>query len=329
MKPRRLFMKLTRRAPGSWPALQLWCEHQFKRWSLAMGGIVLGFVGVMWVAIDLGAEYEQVQQAVDAAALRLQKLPAPSLSVPSRDPHPASALQARLTVGVPADTWTDVQHALQVHGVQVVSLRVLPQAMGGPLHSQAVALRLQAPFEQWLQAWVALAEAGPVVSLDRMGVTPMEASQGVQLDVVMRLWFKPGSEVSQATVAWSLDELKSAGSGLRAGAHAEVFVPVVRTQLPPVLPQSAVAAPERASDETALPAHPSLWPISRVRLLGTWQQGVQWQAVLGAAQAWAPFGLGSRVAIEGYQLESIRPDAVILRSAQGQTLEMKTSGGGP
>jgi hypothetical protein len=157
----------------------------------------------------------------------------------------------------------------------------------------------------------------------------MEASQGVQLDVVMRLWFKPGSDVSQTAIDWSWGEPKSLASGTGSTANGEVFTPLVRTKSAPVLPPSAVVVSERASDEALWAADPSLWPINRVRLLGTWQQGLHWQAVLGAANAWTSVGLGSRVAIEGYRLESIRRDAVILRSAQGQTLEMKASGGGP
>ena len=329
MNSSRLFKGLTRNAPMSWTDLQVWCARQLKRWVWAATGGVGAFAAVMWVASDLGAEYQQVHQAVEAAEVRLHKLPAPLLSVKSSEDRPASALQPRLTVGVPADTWTHLQQALHGQGVQVLSLRVLPVALGSPLHSQGVAMRLQAPFEIWLHAWRGLADAGPVMSLDRISVSPMEASQGVQLDVVMRLWFKPDSDVSQAAIDWSWAEPKSLGSGTASTANGEVFTPLVRTKSAPVLPPSAVVVSERASDEALWAANPSLWPISRVRLLGTWQQGLHWQAVLGAANAWTSVGLGSRVAIEGYRLESIRRDAVILRSAQGQTLEMKTSGGGP
>ena len=98
------------------------------------------------------------------------------------------------------------------------------------------------------------------------------------------------------------------------------------------VPAQAEAAPlipdEAAPDAPVLPADPSRWPVSQIRLLGTWQQGAQWQAVLGTAEVGVPVQVGRRVAQEGHRVESIRRDAVRLRSAQGQVIELTWSGSG-
>lgn len=319
----------------SWPRVQRGCVRQFKRWSWAAAGALLGSGAVFWLASDTGEAHEQARQAVDAARQRLQALAQPSTSALRPVDTSASPLWSRLGASGSAETWTRLQQTLSARGVQVVSIRVAPGAHTGPLASQSVALRLQAPFADWVSTWQGLSQAGPVLSIDRISAAPMASAhgisqdmpRGVQLDVVMRLWFKPDAQPSQASEPWPEPQdlpVRVAASG---PLGAEVFAHLGSAPGVPAVSASP-AASAQPSEATPGPADPLLWPLARLRLLGTWQQGAQWQAVLGAAGAWVAVRPGQRIASEGHRVESIQRDAVLLRSTQGQALQLTWSGGG-
>lgn len=315
----------------SWEGVQRWCVRQFKRWTWAVAGAVAGAMVVFWLASETGGAHEQARQAFEAAQRRLQTLPEPPTGAIRPVDTSTSPLWPRLGGSGSAETWTRLQQALTARGVQVVSIRVAPGAHTGPLASQSVALRLQAPFADWVGTWHGLSEAGPVLSIDRISAAPLASAphepQGVQLDVAMRLWFRPDAQSSQVPVPWPEPQdlpVRVAASG---PLGAEVFAHP--GSAPGVLAVSASpAASAQTHEATPWPADPLLWPLARLRLLGTWQQGAQWHAVLGAAGTWVSVRPGQRIASEGHRVASIGRDAVILRSAQGQTVQLTWSGGG-
>jgi hypothetical protein len=297
------------------------CLAQCKRWGDAGLGVVLGLTAVLWLASDVGLAREQAEQAVHTAKVRLHaQLPPP--------PHPADlsvqashALWPRLNGGFSTEIWPHLQQALGAQGVRVESIRVLPDVGAGPLQSQSVALRLMALYPDWVSAWRWLTDAGPVLSLDRISIAPQAASQGVQLDVVLRLWFKPGSVEGVFAEGWSRVPTAAVHSKANAALPPGIFAhPGTSANARHVLPRTGAQPVQPTTD-------PLQWPMEKIRLLGTWQQGARWQAVLGAAGAGRPVQVGQRVALEGHWVESIRSDAVVLRSVQGQSIELTWSGG--
>ena len=307
----------------SWPMVQRWCTQQFKRWSLACLGAALGAAGVYGVASDVVSAHEQAQQAIDAARAQLQV----PLSLPQERVNPAThaawALWSRLSGRRPHDIWTDLQQALSAQGVQVVSIRVLPDALAGPLSGQSVALRLNAPYPDWVNAWRELSASGPVLSMERMSVVPLAQPRGVQVDVVMRWWFRPGFDKGAVGAAWSAGMPVTPRSAEMGVSGAEIFAHLGNSPVAAPLKVSAVAAPDGA----VLPTDPLRWPVAQIRLLGTWQQGTRWQAVISAGGPWVSVRLGQRVSLEGHQVVSLQRHGVSLRSAQGQKHELKWPGG--
>lgn len=307
----------------SWSVVQRWCAHQFKRWAWAILGAALGAGGVYWMASDVVLAHEQAQQAVEAAQAQLQVQVLPPLELVNPSAHAAWSLWTRLTGRRHHDIWTDLQQALSAQGVQVVSIRVLPDTSADPLSSQSVALRLNASYPDWVNAWRWVSASGPVLSIERMSVVPLAQSRGVQMDVVLRLWFKSGSHKEQAGPAWSVDMAAAARGAVVGASGADVFTHPGNVRAMSLSTISATTLPDAALRS----ADPLRWPLAQIRLLGTWQQGTQWQAVISAGDHWVPVQVGQRVSLEGHQVVSIHRDAVSLRSAQGQKLELNWPGG--
>lgn len=308
-----------------WQRLQRWCTHQFKRWSWGFLGAALGGAGVCWFANDVVSAHEQAEQAVQKVQEALAQLLAPPAAPPAPvnlSAHAAGALWARLTHQRPQGVWTGLQQALGAQGVQVVSIRVLPDVASGPLPSQSAALRVNAPYPDWVKAWRTLSASGPVLSIERMSVVPHIPSQGAQIDVVLRHWFKPGSDPGPAAPDLLADGVTAARSALGPSTGADIFGSLASATAPaPLTPQMAQA------DGALLPADPQRWPLARIRLLGTWQQGGQWRAVLSAGELWVSVRAGQRISQEGHRVMAIQRDAVTLRSAQGEHMDLNWPGG--
>lgn len=216
-----------------------------------------------------------------------------------------------------------MQQALSAQGVQVVSIRVLPDAFAGPLANQSVALRLNAPYPDWVNVWRELSASGPVLSMERMSVVPMAQLRGVQLDVVMRWWFRPAPDEGVADSAWSVGMAAKPRRAVAEASGVDVFAQLGNAPVTPPLSASSAAVP----DADMLPADPSRWPVAQIRLLGTWQQGTLWQAVISAGGPWMSVQLGQRVSLEGHRVVSIQRHGVSLRSAKGQKHELTWPGG--
>ncbi|PUE34365.1 hypothetical protein B9Z52_05515 [Limnohabitans sp. Jir72] len=315
LKPQRILLALARTV--RWETLWRACMRQLKRWLFAVSGAALGGGAVLWWGSDALSAHEQTQQAVDTALVRWQVQPLPIAENMISSFHVAGPLWSRLADSLPAQSWIDLQQAFMAQGVEVVSLHLLPEVLAGPLQGQKVAMRLNASFSDWVSAWRWVADSGPLLSIERLSAAPQATARGVQLDVVLHLWFNPEPI-----------------GGLSGSAKSHGPIPVLRksagmTQRSEIFshPGHLAVAQPRVLDNMPSLDDPLYWPMDRVRLLGTWRQGAQWQAVLGVGGIWVPVQVGRRVAMEGHRVESIQADAVIFRSAKGQKLELKWPGG--
>lgn len=283
-----------------------------RRWAWAAAGAVAAALLMFAWQLEVYEAHAQMQHSVQS--LQGQALQAKPPAVPaSADTDlatrsQASAWLARLpTVQDAAGLGWVLQKGLQQQGLQVLSLRPQPVQEGGPLASQALALRLQGRFADVAHAWAALVDAGPVWTLERLSATPSAPGGHLQWDGQWRVWLRPDAPHAQAWPA-----LWPAGDRPRLGTAADPFVPVpavgVSVSAPP-----ASAAQDSASAPVPVSPDPRQWPLAQIRLWGVWQQGTRAQAVLGAGEHWAVLGTGARLALEDYRIQTIHPDALELQ----------------
>jgi hypothetical protein len=193
--------------------------------------------------------------------------------------------------------------------LQVQALRALPEVAAGSLKGQSVALRMTGAYADWARAWQILSAAGPVLSIDRMSVLSLVPS-GVQIEVVLHLWSRPGSTFE---ISWPSDTAMAWASG------ADIFA-AAGPDLPSAEAPTTVREPVAQTDD------PVTWPLERIRWLGTWQHGADQRAVLSAGGAWITVPVGQRVGLEGHKVAFIGADGVVLRTPQGQRVELKGGG---
>ena len=302
----------------AWRTLWPWCVRQFQRGAGALVGAFLGGVLVWVMASDVWVAHEQAQQALDAVQAQLPSQGAEPRLPDLIDPlaQEAGPLWKRLPGRLTTDVGTELRQFLMAHGLQVTSLRAMPDAMRGPLQSKTVAMRMTGAYADWVQAWQSLTESGPVVSMERMSVVPLAQTPGVQLDVVLRAWFKPDATHA---LTWPSGERRGSRSGEGPHAGAEVFALTANHEVR----SSPAPVANLSLNDDALS-----WPIERIHLLGTWQQGRHWRAVLGVGTLWVPVQVGQRVSQEGHKVAAIRREGVLLRTPQGQQVELGWTGGG-
>jgi hypothetical protein len=209
----------------------------------------------------------------------------------------------------------------------------------GAWPSQAVALRLQARFDDWVAVWAAMNTHGPIWGIERLRITPQGG--GVAIEAVLRLWLSSAATSTPGGGgALALGELfpGPAPVGLRSRAVGPVFV---TTPLPVVV--SSVAAPNFKEEdllskqtEAGVPSRttpqesrasvlqtellspdPTDWPLEQVRLAGIWQHAHDAQLILMAGPHWVRARVGQRIGTQGHVVQSIHAREVHLRAAQG------------
>lgn len=336
-----------------WPHLQRLTARWWRRWVYALTGCSLG-VALVWLAQpEVREDHAQAEQAVATLSQQLAAVPVAAATPPAQ--AMPSGVQGRLA-SLPAVTqqgqiWTDWQQFLAAHGLRLQSLRPLASesvvssasASGGvaqhaSLPHQAAALRVQGRFEDWTRAWAACAETGPVCSLDRISVAALPQTAEVQIDVVLRIWMRPGEEGAGAQAlptAWivpssasplsrsapALFAAETAVSGALAGAAARAQG--VRSEDERQATGAAATGTGLASAAAEdLPPDPRHWPLARVRWVGLWQQGSDRHAILSAGPHGAKVRLGQRVTQEGHRVVAIAEDGVSLRLAQEPVIQL-------
>ena len=329
-----------------WP--RLWRDRWrwlARRWAFALVGFGLGLLGVgsgQLQALEALWESEAQVQDLRAQLLAQQKQASngpgahTNLNAPTGPPQ----VMARWPVqGTQSAVWSQLERFFAQHGVRLLSLRPEPASLTGAWPSQAVALRLQARFDDWVAVWAAMNTNGPIWGIERLRITPQGG--GVAIEAVLRLWLSSAATSTPGGGgALALGELfpGPAPVGLRSRAGGPVFV---TTPLPVVV--SSVAAPNfkeedllskqpgagvpsrttpqesRASvlQTELLSPDPTDWPLEQVRLAGIWQHAHDAQLILMAGPHWVRARVGQRIGTQGHVVQSIHAREVHLRAAQG------------
>jgi Tfp pilus assembly protein PilO len=288
-----------------WPlrAVRPLLVRMVRRWGWAMGGVLAGASLMAGWQADVYEEHAQLEQQVKTLKTTTPAAnPSAAMDAATARRLPASealALVDRLPAVQDAPgLWLALQKGLQQQGLQVQSLRPQGLQEGMPLSSQAVAVRLQGRFPDVVSAWASLVDAGPVWTLDQLTVTAGGQAGQSQWDGLWRVWLRPDAAGAQAWPAsWDTQVRRRSGSAVE-----------------PFAAQAAVAPVSSASEPAPVSADPRDWPLAQIRLWGVWQQDNSLQAVLGVGAHWAMLGPGARLALEGYRVKTIHPDAVALQS---------------
>jgi hypothetical protein len=329
-----------------WP--RLWRDRWrwlARRWAFALVGFGLGLLGVGSVQLQaLEALWESEAQVQDLRAQLLaqqkQASNGPGAHTNLNAPTGPPQVMARWPVqGTQSAVWSQLERFFAQHGVRLLSLRPEPASLTGAWPSQAVALRLQARFDDWVAVWAAMNTNGPIWGIERLRITPQGG--GVAIEAVLRLWLSSAATSTPGGGgALALGELfpGPAPVGLRSRAGGPVFV---TTPLPVVV--SSVAAPNfkeedllskqpgagvpsrttpqesRASvlQTELLSPDPTDWPLEQVRLAGIWQHAHDAQLILMAGPHWVRARVGQRIGTQGHVVQSIHAREVHLRAAQG------------
>lgn len=295
-----------------------------------MAGFVLGLVLMGWGHADVVQALWQTEDAVADLRSKLQLLQTSAGTVkvrPEGEKHLPASLALLPTQGQQALVWPRLQQMLASHHVRLLSLRPVPDPVAAPMPSQAVALHLQARFEDWVEAWSAMTASGPVWSIERMRITPRDA--GVDLEAVLRVWMSDVTAGGGDSQGWAGAQVVRGGwpASVRAApgrAEADsVFVhpSTVGVRSPPQSAQPIQAA--AAPIDAVLQADPRHWPMSHLRLAGIWQDAQERQVILLAGPHWVRAQTGQRVTREGHTVEGIDADKVRLRAVNG-TVEILT-----
>uniref|UniRef100_UPI004047A2B6 hypothetical protein n=1 Tax=Limnohabitans sp. TaxID=1907725 RepID=UPI004047A2B6 len=306
-----------------------------RRWAFALAGFAVGLVVV------IGWQFENLEALMESEA-QLQALrdkvhaPEPLQEQEPRVSGPPSVMAWWPALGTQAEVWPQLERLMAHYGLRLLSLRPEAPSLGAAWSSQAVALRLQGRFGDWVDLWTALNARGPVWSIERIRITPQGAE--VVIDTVLRLWLSPAS----GHLAKPVDEIVPAQRMpgavqlvLRAGLDVPVFVAMPSRSVPP--PVAAARSELGPSPETSPPAlsasapevrapppprvtlspDPADWPLDQVRVGGVWQQAQGAQLILMAGPHWMSARVGQRIGPHGHVVDSIHDQEVHLRAAQG------------
>lgn len=340
-----------------WP--RLWRDRWrwlARRWAFALAGLAVGWLVVgawhfetvqaLWDSEarvqDLKAKLNAQEQVHTQTQKQTQLQPAQTRQAPgnaalSAPAGPPAAMARWPTPGTQAAVWPQMGPWMAQRGLRLLSMRPEPPSPAGTWPSQAVALRLQGRFDDWVAAWAALNAPGPLWSLERLRITPQEG--GVAIDAVLRLWLSPESRakphLAGAPVPTALP-IEAVQLALRSGMDAPVFVAtpsqalastVVAAGLPEMSPKATGAALASSASPTSSPTRdtpmpvlspdPAHWPLDQVRLAGVWQFAHDAQLILQAGPHWVRAHVGLRIGPDGHVVHSIQAHEVHLRAGQG------------
>ena len=332
-----------------WP--RLWRDRWrwlARRWAFALMGFVLGFLGVAgWHFETLGALQEseaQVQDLQEKLNLHRQSLEHPRHGARSGGPTafnkhtgPPAVMAGWPVPGSQSEVWPLLERLVAHHGLRLLSLRPGPESKVGDWPSQAVSVRLQGRFDDWVAVWAAMNARGPVWGLERLRITPEDL--GVTIDAVLRLWLSPVSSDLPSSAELAVPADLNGGSAQpvqRTGRETFVFVTkplrsvtsaAVAAKLPnqedvAVASKIASGATEVVLRDTTLSKDilspdPEHWPLDRIRVGGVWQQAQSVQLILMAGPHWVLARLGQRIGQQGHVVDSIHAQEVHLRTEQG------------
>ncbi|MEY4733618.1 MAG: hypothetical protein RLZZ464_1684, partial [Pseudomonadota bacterium] len=141
MWPRSL--RFDRFNAGAWRSWGAWCARQLQRGAVALVGAFLGGVLVWVMASAVREAHDQALHALQAAQAQMPSsgvaTPLPDLQDPLA--QAAGSLWRRLPGRLATDLGMELRQFLIAQGLQVASLRAMPDAMRGSLQSKTVAIR--------------------------------------------------------------------------------------------------------------------------------------------------------------------------------------------
>ena len=310
-----------------------------RRWGFAVTACVLAWVLGVWLHAPTWQSHAQVKSEVQGLQAQLAAVPIPR---PKANGPLFSDDAPRLpSLDQQEQVWAYLRATLAQHQVKLMLMQPVSEVVNAPLPSHAMSLRLQARYENWALAWASLVRMGPVWSMDRLRVVPSADQQSVDIEVVWRAWFSPGMAGSIPHNAVFAGGLSASPQAMLAKHVASVFdMPFSKT---PQLETEArtVAMPRTGANVGVLPEstalsdvppkeplfsnEPERWPMLPLRLIGTWRQGDQAEAVVANAAHWFRVQEGRQISLEGHRVWRIGRDDLHVRDPAGrvQTFQME------
>lgn len=298
-----------------------------RRWAFAVSACLLTWGVGMWVHADIWVDFVQTRQAVQSLQAQLAALPP---ARPVTEEGVANPEIQRLPAPEQyGPMWMNLKNALSKHRVRLISMQPVTEPWLAPLPSEAMVMRLQARFENWAGLWAALVQMGPVWSMDRLRVVPSAGMEGVDIEVVWRIWAQPqhaGNVKDDAEWARSMSAIHDIPPQARGPSVFESPGKVKKTaSAPPTGPQASVRTADSVSTphELIFSHAPERQPMLPVRVMGIWRDGEQAEAVLANATHWFRIREGRQLSLEGHRVSRIDGDGIQVRDPQGRVLTLR------
>ena len=303
-----------------------------RRWGFAVAACWLAWALGVWLHAPIWRTHAQLKS--DVQALQTKLLAAPVLQPQVTGPVVPDDLSRLPTADQQELLWTHVKNILAQHGVSLVGMQPVNDLVQAPLSSQAMSLRLQARFENWAGAWASLASMGPIWSMDRLRVVPSSGKLGVDIEVVWRVWFKPGTSGAAEQRLLLAVEPPARSQAMLQNESPSIFDlpfhrrPKVDREAPKgVLPSTGAlvgGVSEPALVPDALPQtlifsrEPERMPMLPMRVIGIWRQGEQAEALVANPTHWFRIQEGRQLSLEGHRVWRIGQDGIEVRDAAGR-----------
>ena len=299
-----------------------------RRWGWALLACLMAWALGMWLHSQTWLDHAQAQRDVRTLQAQLAAVPA---GRPARVGLEAgSAITPLPTADQRGQMWSLLPGHLAKHQVRLLAMQAVNEAMAGPLPSEAMALRLQARFENWAGLWSVLAQMGPVWSMDRLRVVPSAGLQGVDIEVVWRIWStsaalaKPqdGDPWAEAFTHWPAPRLSNEGPSIFDGVRSPLATQVAAAASPLTDAAQAPAAPPLPQG-LMYSSEPERWPMLPLRLIGIWQQADRTEAWVANDSHWSRVEEGRQLSQAGHRVWRIGQDEVQVRDRHGQVQSLK------
>lgn len=270
---------------------------------LAVGLLVL--VVTVWFCAPEARELQALDGEVTQLQNRLQSEHGQG-SLPASAPQDPRAIPDLPDLSEAETIWPWLQQRLQAQGLQLKALQPQATETVQGLPEQAVRLRLQGRWRDWLLFEQAIDAHAPWWTMDHWQIAPDGTKPGeVRIELQVRWGLLPPALQTQRGVprtwpAWTV----------AADPASEDALLFNRPSASPVaLPGQAAVH----SGVGALPADPRSWPVSALRLLGVWQQGGAAHAVLGLGLDKVTVKPGQLVGVEGYRVGRVHDTGIELQ----------------
>lgn len=270
----------------------------------------------------LREEVTQLELQLSGLQQKLQEKPASGIRIRQELPMPDEPDLSE------ADTaWSWLQQRMQAHGLQVQALQPKVVSADKGLPQQAVVMRLQGRWQDWIALEEALQVHAPWWVIDQWLVAPATAPAGdvrtVRIELQARLGLRPSALPSAATTrvwpTWPVSVTP------QAGPDVQLFAAV------PVSTSSAEASPAVREVGPDLSADPRTWPIEQLRLFGVWRQAGAAYAVVGTGGEQVTLRQGQSIGRQAYRVRTIGDDHVDLSPDRkmGPGVRLTLQGGQP